>query len=102
MLQHVTFDDVWSNYQQALDEGRLSIPITLANRGLGKPGPSEVDSTEDKLCIVNVEQNDEYKVDLVAMLSPPGDEQNVQQGVEKVRGCRGVRGIFAKGQSHFY
>ena len=86
MLQHVTFDDVWTNYQQALDEGRLSIPITLTNRGLGKPGPREVDSTQDKLCIVNVAQNDEYEVDLVAILQPPGDEQKAQQGVEKVRG----------------
>ena len=89
MFQHVTFDNIWSNYQQALDGGSLSIPITLTKRVPSKPGPSEVDSSQDKLCTVNIAQNDEYEIDLVAILpSAEGDGQKSQLSVEKVRGCK--------------
>ena len=92
VFQHIAFDNVWSNYQEALDAGSLSIPLTLTTKAptTHEEHLEEAGLSQDKLCTVNVAQHYEYAIDLVATLpsATTKDGQESHQIVKEVRGSK--------------
>ena len=80
-LQHIEFNDVWSDYQQAFDTGRLTIPIQLKTT-FSTEAASAISRSpkqgEPSLCSIEVSQTEEAVVELTACI-PQGDNNVLQE-----------------------